>query len=186
MSGSGIFQGTSTQTCEALPLCRSSAPNPRFIDSIHISNSILWFLPLFSQQDHPILLEHQLAVLSLNVLRQSTVALPETSISSYRNLFLFSLLSNAWNSHFPYFFPKFYSCLWGGRLSLICQLQIGSWAWVAAVADLQHPLKGVQGRDWEWEICALGKIGRTGLQIDIFRRRFYEPNSCISSYLEKH
>jgi len=24
-------------------------------------------------------------------------------------------------------------------------------------------------------LCALGKTGRTGLQIDIFRKRFYEP-----------
>ena len=33
---------------------------------------------------------------------------------------------------------------------------------------------------------ALGKNGRTALQTDISRSRFYEPNSCISSYLEKH
>ena len=32
-------------------------------------------------------------------------------------------------------------------------------------------------------LCALGKL--TGLQIGIFRRRFYEPNSCISLYLER-
>ena len=35
-------------------------------------------------------------------------------------------------------------------------------------------------------LCALGKTGRTGFQIDIFRCWSYEPNSCISSYLEKH
>ena len=34
-------------------------------------------------------------------------------------------------------------------------------------------------------LCALGKPGRTRHQVDIFRR-FYEPNSCIFSYLEKH
>ena len=33
---------------------------------------------------------------------------------------------------------------------------------------------------------ALGKTGRTGLQIDIFRSQFYEPHSCVFSYLEKH
>ena len=33
---------------------------------------------------------------------------------------------------------------------------------------------------------ALKKIGKTGLQIDIFKSQFYEPSSCISSYLEKH
>ena len=31
------------------------------------------------------------------------------------------------------------------------------------------------------KLCALGK---TGLQIDIFRSQIYGPNSCISSYLE--
>ena len=33
-----------------------------------------------------------------------------------------------------------------------------------------------------------GEMGtrRTGLQTDIFRSWFYEPNSCISSHLEKH
>ena len=57
----------------------------------------------------------------------------------------------------------------------------------SAAADLQHPLKGVQGVEIRNEaLCALGKAGRTGLQIDIFRRRFYEPNSVISLYLEKH
>jgi len=35
-------------------------------------------------------------------------------------------------------------------------------------------------------LCALGKTARTGLQIVIFRSWFYEPNSFISSYLEKH
>ena len=34
--------------------------------------------------------------------------------------------------------------------------------------------------------CARGKTSRTGLQIDIFRSWFYEPNPFISSYLEKH
>ena len=33
----------------------------------------------------------------------------------------------------------------------------------AAFADLQHTLKGVQGRDEEEALCALGKTGRLGL-----------------------
>ena len=60
---------------------------------------------------------------------------------------------------------------------------------VTAFADLQHTLKGVQcGFSVETQkaaLCALGKTNRTGFQIDSFRR-FYEPTSCISSYLEKH
>ena len=35
----------------------------------------------------------------------------------------------------------------------------------AAFADLQHILKGVQGRGQEEALCALGKIGRPGLHI---------------------
>ena len=35
-------------------------------------------------------------------------------------------------------------------------------------------------------LCAWGKTIRAGLQIDMFRNWFYESNSCISSYLEKH
>ena len=55
-----------------------------------------------------------------------------------------------------------------------------------AAADFQHPLKGVQGEEQKWSTLCLGKTGRTGLQIDIFRNWFYEPNSCTSLYLEKH
>ena len=54
----------------------------------------------------------------------------------------------------------------------------------AAAADIQHRLNGVQGGGQKWG--TLGKTGRTGLQTDIFRSRSYEPDSCISSYLEKH
>ena len=32
-----------------------------------------------------------------------------------------------------------------------------------AAADLQHPLKGVQGGDQNEELCALEKTGRTDL-----------------------
>ena len=53
-----------------------------------------------------------------------------------------------------------------------------------AAAALQHPLKGAQCGDQKWGTLCFGKTGRTGLQIYIFRR-FYEPSSCVSSYLEK-
>ena len=46
-------------------------------------------------------------------------------------------------------------------------------------AEMRHPV--LRGR------VRVGRTtGRTGLQRDIFRKRFYEPNSCISSNLEKH
>ena len=38
----------------------------------------------------------------------------------------------------------------------------------------------------KWGTLCSGKTGRTGLKIDIFRSWFYEPNSTISLYLEKH
>ena len=50
--------------------------------------------------------------------------------------------------------------------------------------DPPHSLKGAQGGIRGEALCS-GKSGRTGLQLDIFRR-FYEPNSCISCYPEKH
>ena len=50
----------------------------------------------------------------------------------------------------------------------------------------QHPLKGVHNKEQNWDTLYSGKTGKTGLQIVIFRSRFYEPDSYISSYLEKH
>ena len=47
------------------------------------------------------------------------------------------------------------------------------------------PSSRAQGEDQDGGPLCPGKTGRTGLQIDVFRR-FYEPNSCVSSYLEKH
>ena len=44
-----------------------------------------------------------------------------------------------------------------------------------AAADLQHTLKGVQGRGQNEALCSLGETGRTGLQVDIFR--FMSPIS---------
>ena len=44
-----------------------------------------------------------------------------------------------------------------------------------AVPDF-HTLKGVQGEDQEKGTLCSGKTGRTGLQIDTFRGKFYEPS----------
>ena len=41
----------------------------------------------------------------------------------------------------------------------------------------------VQSRN---EAVCSGKTSRIGIQTDVFRSQFYEPHSCISSYLEKH
>ena len=78
--------------------------------------------------------------------------------------------------------------------SLICQLQIGTCH--LPLQGLNHVLLQLLTFNTLWKeyrvesrneaLCALGKTGRTGLQTDIFRSRFYEPNFCISSYLEKH
>ena len=38
----------------------------------------------------------------------------------------------------------------------------------------QHPWKEFRVKIRNEALCALGKTGRTGLQIDLFRRRFYE------------
>ena len=76
-----------------------------------------------------------------------------------------------------------------------CQLRIGTCH--LPLQGLNHTLLsllifnalqkefGVESRNEA--LCAQGgKTGRTGLQIVIFRSWFYEPNSCISSYLERH
>ena len=46
----------------------------------------------------------------------------------------------------------------------------------------------VPGREFRVEtgILCSRKTGRTGLQVDIFRNWFHDPNLCISSYLVKH
>lgn len=54
----------------------------------------------------------------------------------------------------------------------------------AATDSLTCPEEGSGWRIHE-AIC-LRKTGGTGLQIDIFRNWFYEPNLFISSYLVKH
>ena len=63
----------------------------------------------------------------------------------------------------------------------------------ATAADLHHPPEDAQGGDQKRDaLCwgggggSRGATGRTGLQRGIFSSCFYEPSSCISSYLEKH
>ena len=63
----------------------------------------------------------------------------------------------------------------------------------ATAADLHHPPEDAQGGDqkpdalcWGGGGGSRGATGRTGLQRGIFSSCFYEPSSCISSYLEKH
>ena len=54
-----------------------------------------------------------------------------------------------------------------------------------AAADLQHLSKKVFRMESKNKaLRALGKTGKTSLQIDNFRSKSYKPNSCISSYLE--
>ena len=74
-------------------------------------------------------------------------------------------------------------------------LTVVNWSLVLAVIQ---PLHGVEreplqlppeqrGADRGEVVCALGKPGdQVFRELDIFRRRFYEPDSCISSYLERH
>ena len=50
-----------------------------------------------------------------------------------------------------------------------------------------NPLKELRVESRNEALCALGKLaGQVFRESDILRSRFYEPNSCISSYLEKH
>ena len=50
-----------------------------------------------------------------------------------------------------------------------------------------NPLKEFRVESRNEALCALGKLaGQVFRESDILRSRFYEPNSCISSYLEKH
>ena len=77
---------------------------------------------------------------------------------------------------------------------MACHLQIGTCHLPLQImcfctADFQHILKGVQGGEQNGDILCLGGggPGRRSLQIvRYFRNGFYEPNSYISSCLEKH
>jgi len=54
-------------------------------------------------------------------------------------------------------------------------------------ADLQHPLKEFKMESRNEALCAPGKLsGQVFRQLDILRKLFYEPNSYICSYVEKH
>ena len=57
----------------------------------------------------------------------------------------------------------------------------------AATADLQHILKGIQWRSGMRHSVFWEKLAEQAFRLlDISRRRFYESNFLISSYLEKH
>ena len=56
----------------------------------------------------------------------------------------------------------------------------------AAASDLQHPLKEFRVESRSGALCDPGTLaGHAFRQLDIPRSWFYEPNSCISSHLEK-
>ena len=81
-------------------------------------------------------------------------------------------------------------------LSLLKGLSTTNWTFHLPLQGLNHVLLELLIFNTLWKelrvesrndaLCALGKTGRTSLQVDIFRRWFHEPNSCISSYLGKH
>ena len=97
-------------------------------------------------------------------------------------------------NNIPYI--KYLGCLLHKNDFLIYQLQIGTCHLL--LQGLNHELLElltftilckefrVEIRNEGGTLCS-EKNGRTGLprQLDIFRRRFYEPNFCISSYPEK-
>ena len=59
-------------------------------------------------------------------------------------------------------------------------------SWATAAADLHHPLKEFRVEVRSEALCALGKLAKQVFrELDNFMR-FYEPDSCIFSYLEKH
>ena len=89
----------------------------------------------------------------------------------------------------------------GAWWATVLGLQSQTWLSVRALMDIHlckdqitcccscwpsTPPERSAGRRAEMRHSVLWETGRTGLQIDIFRSWFYEPNSCISSYLEKH
>ena len=85
-----------------------------------------------------------------------------------------------------------------------CQLQIGTyqehcqwlnnkafaiclyWDWTPSCYSC-WPSTTPDGTGWSEAFCAPGNlVGQVFRQLDVFRNRFYDPNPCISSYLEKH
>ena len=75
-----------------------------------------------------------------------------------------------------------------GNLTLFFQLQIGTCHlplqglnhMLLQVLIFNNPWKEFKVESRNEALCALGKTGRTSLQIVIFRSWFYEPNSWIS------
>ena len=54
-----------------------------------------------------------------------------------------------------------------------------------AVLDLQYTLKRIQCGDQKWGTLCSGKVGLTELQVDNFRRKFYEVAFLHISILRK-
>ena len=72
-----------------------------------------------------------------------------------------------------------------GRQHTPTSRRVKSYAFAAAA--FHSPWKTFVSEIRNEAVCALGETGRTGLQIlHIFRSWFYEPSSCISSYLKKY
>ena len=61
-------------------------------------------------------------------------------------------------------------------------------SWATAAARPSTPLKELRADIRIEALCTLlGKLAEQVFRsLDIFRRRFYEPNSYVSSYPEKH
>ena len=87
--------------------------------------------------------------------------------------------------------PLFFTC-YKQLLLLYCQLQAGTCHLplqrsnyeLLQLLTFNTPWKEFRVEIRNEALCVLGKTSRTGPQIDIFRRRFCEPNSCISLYLD--
>lgn len=87
--------------------------------------------------------------------------------------------------------PLFFTC-YKQLLLLYCQLQTGtsrlplqrSNCELLQLLTFNTPWKEFRVEIRTEALCVLGKTSRTSPQIDIFRRRFCEPISCISSYLD--
>ena len=58
---------------------------------------------------------------------------------------------------------------------------------LALIMTLNTPWKELRVETRSEALCALGKLAEQVFrELDIFRRRIYEPNSYISLYLEKY
>jgi len=84
--------------------------------------------------------------------------------------------------------PLFFTC-YKQLLLLYCRLQAGTCHLplqrsnyeLLQLLTFNTPWKEFRVEIRNEALCVLGKTSRTGPQTDTFRRRFCEPNSCISS-----